>query len=488
MPRLVVLYVSCTVNKAFLEPYAPEIRYTPALQAFAGESVVFRRHVTEVGQSGIDFATLFTATQADGHGIYHHPARLDDANQLVAESFAAAGYDTWFFSGHPMASVELNYGQGVAREHALEHALPFPKSAKRVYQPSVLERLTANTADFAAILARLRAEPDYRAFVQVAFTVSHEPYDLYVSRTQVLDFARQFPEAAHGVTPAELERWLALYAEERHALNWDFANAVQRLGLTSADVERLAAVLELVYAACIHEFDGYFGRFVAGIQQSALANDCVLAFTVDHGELLRRANARFQWTHGLELATEVLDVPWILRAPRLRAGAYEGVSRSIDVMPTLLGLCGLPVPATSAGTDLAPALRGEQPPRRLLAYSHSALWPEERIRQFAAYPLVNSILPANDPQLLSVRIRDGDRVFKLLHRAEAADRYESYDLATDPGETNDLFDRAKDEHRRMADELTGYKQRLVEGFDPTGRNSLSEEETLEYLRSLGYAR
>jgi arylsulfatase A-like enzyme len=488
LPRLVVLYVSCTVNKAFLAPYAPAVRYTPNLQAFAAESVVFRRHVTEAGQSGIDFATLFSGTQADGHGIYHHPARLDEANQLVAESFAAAGYDTWFFSGHPMASVELNYGQGVAPEHALEHALPFPKSAKRTYSSAILERLTANTADFSALLARLAAEPDYRAFVQIAFTVSHEPYDLYVSREQVLDFARQFPEAAHGVTPAELERWLAVYAEERHALNWDFADAVQRLGLSSADVERLAAVLELVYAACIHEFDGYFGRFLAGIQASGLAGESVFAFTADHGELLRRANARFQWTHGLELCTEVLEVPWILRAPGLRPSAYGGVSRSIDVMPTLLGLCGLPIPSTCAGTDLAPALRGESPPPRLLGYSHTALWPEERIRQFAGYAPVHSILPANDPQLLSVRIRDEDRVFKLLHRPEGEDGYEAYDLSADPGETRDLFDRAQEEHRRMAEELARYKERLIAGFDPSGRNSLSEEETLEYLRSLGYAR
>ncbi len=487
-PRLVVLYVSCTVNKAFLSPYAPAARYTPGFQALADESVVFRRHVTESGQSGIDFATVFSGTQADQHGVYLHPSRLDDRNQLIAESFAAAGYDTWFFSGHPMASVDLNYGQGVAPDHAFQHARPFPRRTRQPYPAGFLAQLTANTEDFARILERLRADPGYRAFVQVAFTITHEPYSLYASEADTLAFATLFPEAARGVTREELERWLPVYEDERHALNWDFENTRARLGLSSADVGRLAAVLEVVYAACIHGLDGLFGRLLESIEKSGLERECLFAFTVDHGELLRRENALVQWTHGLELAPEVLDVPWILRAPGLQPGAYEGVTRSIDVLPTLLGLCGLPVPPSAAGTDLAPVLRGERPVPRQLGFSHTALWPRERIQQFGQFALAKALLPDTDPELLSVRVRDGDRVFKLRRLPDGSFRHEAYDLATDPGESVDSFDLHDDQHRRMADELASYKRRLVAGFDPQGRNVLSEEETLEYLRSLGYVR
>jgi hypothetical protein len=67
--RLVVLYATCTLNRHFIEPYAPGIASTPALARFADESVVFERHVTESGQSGTSFASIFTGTQAYRHGI-----------------------------------------------------------------------------------------------------------------------------------------------------------------------------------------------------------------------------------------------------------------------------------------------------------------------------------------------------------------------------------------------------------------------------------
>src|SRR5262245_29078510 len=155
-PRLVVLYASCTVNKDYLAPYSKVPRHTPSFEAFAKEALVFRRHVCESGQSGIDFATLLTGTQADKHGVYFHPTKLDDRNQMIAESFAAAGYDTWFFSGHPMASAALNYGQGVAPDQAIEHAMPF-RNVPKSFKAPVLENLAANTEDFERILARLRA-------------------------------------------------------------------------------------------------------------------------------------------------------------------------------------------------------------------------------------------------------------------------------------------------------------------------------------------
>src|SRR6185503_3621762 len=84
-PRLVVLYVACTVDKDFLSPYAPGVGFTPELEAFAREGLVFRRHVTECGQSGVDFATIFSGTQAYRHGVYSHPAIVAEGNTLIAE-------------------------------------------------------------------------------------------------------------------------------------------------------------------------------------------------------------------------------------------------------------------------------------------------------------------------------------------------------------------------------------------------------------------
>ena len=73
-------------------------------------------------------------------------------------------------------------------------------------------------------------------------------------------------------------------------------------------------------------------------------------------------------------------------------------------------------------------------------------------------------------------------------RAHAADAALIRDLATDPAETRNLFDPADPEHARMAEELARYKQKLVDGFDPAHASGLSDEETYERLKALGYAR
>lgn len=483
-PRLVVLYATCTLNRGYLSPFDESVPYTPNLQRLAGESRVFRRHVTEAGQSGLAFASILTGTQSDRHGIYHHPSKLASENVLMAEAFAAAGYDTWFWSGQPMAAASLDYGQGVVPAHTFERALPFSSEVQPLADDFLL-RLTANDDEFDAILGHLREDPEYEAFVQVCFTATHEPYHQYATPEQVLAFGARFPEEGNGVTRAEIERFLPIYEGNRHELNFDFPATVARLRLTPADVERLAAVIEAFYKTSVHNLDRLLGLFLDRLEASGLLDETLLAFTVDHGESMYRENALFHWTHGLQLAPEVLDVPLMIRGPRfgVAPGSFEAVTRSIDVFPTLAGLCGLAAPDVD-GVDLAPALRGEVEAPRLLAYSHTTTWGEQRVRRFRRLSLLHGILPRADPALMWTRIRDGDLVFKLSRSTDGSFVVQAFDLARDPAETTDLFDPENPDHALMQERLAAYKARLVQRYDPS--SGLTEDEALERLRELGY--
>jgi arylsulfatase A-like enzyme len=73
-PRLVLLYVPCSLSRHYFGPYNPVVRYTPALSRFAHEATVFRRHQTKTGQSEPAFASIFSGAQADRHGVYSHPS------------------------------------------------------------------------------------------------------------------------------------------------------------------------------------------------------------------------------------------------------------------------------------------------------------------------------------------------------------------------------------------------------------------------------
>ena len=227
-----------------------------------------------------------------------------------------------------------------------------------------LYSLTANDASFAAILERLKRDPSYRAYVQVAFTITHSPYTPVDPRA-IADFRREHPEEWPPLSDEEVSRWVRLYEANYLRLQWDFPSVVRELRLGAADVAKLTQVVEAYYKVSVGVLDHCFGRFVDSIRTAGLLEDSLIAFTADHGETPYRDDALFKWTHGLEIAPDAIQVPLMIRlpGPRPRAGTYEGVSRSIDVYPTLSGLSGFQVSGKAgvAGLDLSPAVLGGSP-------------------------------------------------------------------------------------------------------------------------------
>ena len=493
-PRLVVLYSTCTLNNEFLSPYAPDVRYTPNLQALADAGLVFRRHVTECGQSGVAFASIYAGAQADRHGIFHHPKVLSDELYLVSEAFADNGFETYFWSGHPMAAAELGYGQGVPEENVFHRHVMFTRHAK-VLGDDFLVGVTANGPELDGILAGLAADRERRAYLQINFTITHELYHEYASPDRIQAFRERFPEAAGPWSRAEVDATLAFFEENRHPLQLNHREAVARLGLSAADVERIDGVLRLAYAACVAQLDEYLGRFLDRIERAGLRDESLIAFTADHGETFHHESQLFHWMHGLGLAPTVLHVPLIVRAPKLEPGSHDGVTRSIDVFPTLAELCGLALPADAdlAGKSLAPAIAGREPAPHLWAYSHTSTLGPERVRRYRREKLTTAatVLPEAHPRHMWVSVRDVDRVYKLRVDEEGEWRTVAHDLASDPYEAVDVFDPERPGHREMADRLHAYKQRLTAAFEGFASreqegDGLSQKQILETLKSLGY--
>ena len=85
----------------------------------------------------------------------------------------------------------------------------------------------------------------------------------------------------------------------------------------------------------------------------------MLVFASDHGDMLG--------SQGMERKQkpyeESIRVPFLLRFPAKYgrdARTVEPFLNAHDIMPTLLGLCGLPIPETVEGRDFSPALRGKR--------------------------------------------------------------------------------------------------------------------------------
>jgi arylsulfatase A-like enzyme len=451
-----------------LSVYNPRVRFTPNLDRIKKRSLVFQRHHSECGQSGPAFASIFSGTQVFNHRVFANGLGPPDSVMLIGEAFGEAGYDVYSWLNQPVASSR-EFSQGVPEDQA------FP------------QLLTAEDPAFQKILARLRDDPDYRVLAITNFSVTHGPYQ----SNHLELFCRHHPRECAPRRDRPAYRRLTPIVQERmsaQALAWNFPNAVREMGLSPKDVQAIAGINEMHYKSNVFVLDLLLGAVFREIAEAGLLEESVVAFTADHGETFYRENSHFKWTHGLQQAPEVLDVPFLLFAPGhgVAAGSYEGVTRSIDIFPTLAGLCGVELPANPfLGRNLAPAIRGQENPPHLQAFSHTvtigdpARFPDDQ------YKL--TLFPRDDPDLIWVSVRDGDWFYKLVSRDGENFQAEVYDLARDPGETENRFDPADPQHNRVLDGLWEYKRGLAASYrsGQAGEAEISPD-ALEALRSLGY--
>jgi choline-sulfatase len=185
----------------------------------------------------------------------------------------------------------------------------------------------------------------------------------------------------------------------------------------------------------------------------------LVVVTADHGEALGEHGEK---THGVLVHDATLRVPLVFRAAGLHvAGTIAAPVSLIDVMPTVLALCGIPRPPAVQGRDLSPLLRGEA-----LPWSRASGYAESLYASFhhGCVPLL--------------ALREGG--FKLVRGV--AD--EMFDLTADPGE---LRDAAAADHARSST-LAAALDGLVADLPPgTASRMTPDDEARKALTALGYA-
>jgi arylsulfatase A-like enzyme len=273
------------------------------------------------------------------------------------------------------------------------------------------------------------------------------------------------------------------------ALSWNYEATVAKADLSDEQRARLEAMISVLYAAGVEHLDRLFGDIVAAIEERGLADRTVIVFTADHGEVGVRPGLPFRWTHGMQLAPDVLNVPAMFFAPGqgVEPGVYENVSRSIDILPTLLSVAGIQAPDLP-GADLSAALRNEAAAPMLSAFSHTSLLPAVFYQDIDQYPLLRDLFPEWTTDYLQVGLRRQDEFFQLSP-GPGGESLEPglYDLVKDKGKQRNLFDPEDPRHQAAARELALYRARLVDAYGPGIRDlRLPKREEESRLRALGY--
>ena len=115
-----------------------------------------------------------------------------------------------------------------------------------------------------------------------------------------------------------------------------------------------AARIAPQYFAAVECIDVQVGRLLDRLAELGLADDTIVVFTSDHGMQLGSHDEIYKnspWEESMRL-------PCLIRVPGLEAGTTDTMLTSVDIAPTLLGLCGLAAPAMMQGRDVSDQLLG----------------------------------------------------------------------------------------------------------------------------------
>lgn len=209
--------------------------------------------------------------------------------------------------------------------------------------------------------------------------------------------------------------------------------------------------------------DAQVGRLLAELERRGLAEATLVAVAADHGEGLGEHG---EATHGMLIYESTLAVPLLLRGPGLEARTVAAPVGLSDLGPTLAGLLGHPFPPPAAGRtldgrDLSEPLRQGREPAGGEVYAETH------------YPEIFGWSP-----LSMLRRRDAKYI--------SAPKPELYDLASDPGERQNLLVQGPTSESRNPG--AGFATRLaeIEAGAIQAAPTPVDAESAKRLASLGY--
>ena len=200
-------------------------------------------------------------------------------------------------------------------------------------------------------LRDLARSPDDRPFMMTAsFTHPHDPY---VARQEFWDLYDGIELPMPTVGPISEDDLDPHSARLRHVMCAD---------VTEVTNEQLMRARRAYLANCSY-VDHWVGKLLDALQHHGLADNTVVVFTADHGDML---GERGLW-YKMNFYEHSARIPLIVHAPgRYSPRRVATLSSLLDIAPTMLELGDIEIPAGLDGHSLVPQFVGAENEQRLV--------------------------------------------------------------------------------------------------------------------------
>jgi arylsulfatase A-like enzyme len=327
---------------------------TPNVNQFASQGVNFRNAVASTPVCSAFRSSIMTGKYTTSHGMVINELRLNPSQECLGHSLTRGGYNTAYIGKWHMYANKLGdhnnpdnsfVPRGVHRlgfdgywaafnfHHDYYGAYYHTESKDKIFfDPGVYE--PDGQTDLAIQWLKGNAKKSSNPFAMVlSWGTPHDPWNDG-------NVPAKYRAMFSGVSLPNSPNYKP--ANDPYADDWAVLSGSDRANLE---------LWRRNYYAMTANLDWNFGRLMKFLEDSGLAEDTVVIFSSDHGEMFgaqgRRAKNIFY--------DEAARIPFLIRWPgHVPTGRVsDACLSSVDFMPTLLGLLGLPVPSRVDGANLS---------------------------------------------------------------------------------------------------------------------------------------
>ena len=418
---------------------------TPHLDRFAAQSTRFTNAVSNTPACTPARASLLTGKHVLSHRLVNNDMQLGAEHRTLADCLNAGGYrcgyiGKWHLDGvnraafippGPRRQGFDDFWAGTECNHRYLQGYYYAQDRPEPiwfddYEP-------AGQTDLALGYIRQRAGGDQPFCLFVSWAPPHCPYN-------------QVPQNYRDMYPPNQIEFLPNAVGAHIQAPGTKGSLAQAADLTREQHDAAKRQIIADYYAQVTALDDCFGRLTGCLETEGLANDTIVVFTSDHGDMLFSQDRGWKGKPWRESVGIPLLMRWPDRIPAGRVAA--GPIGLVDLMPTLLGLAGLDAPAEAEGLDLSAFVCGDDQAAPASEYINYPCSPE-----FFRDPAWRGVVTERHTYVAS---RDGPWLL--------------YDDAADPFQQHNLVDRP--EARTLVGELDAvlrdWLTRTGDAFLPAG--------------------
>ena len=347
-----------------LPAYGHPIVSAPNLTRLAEGGTVFEAAYCASPLCAPSRSAMLTGRRPSAIGVYDNAAELPAAAPTITHLLRAAGYATvltgkmHFVGPDQLHGFEQRLTSDVypatfdwTPDWRLpdERNLPWYHNMNSLLGARIAEAAMQTDYDdevcFTAVqlLRDLSRQPHRRPFfATVSFTNPHDPWEVRRTHWERYD-AEQIDMPRVGAIPRE--------QADPHSLRLRDMIGCDDRPLGEEEIRRARHG----YYAAISYLDDRVGEVLDALEATGLADDTIVLFTADHGEML---GERGLW-YKMSFFDGSARVPLIAAGAGISKGRHAAPVSQLDLAPTLAELAGVdPGEAELEGTSLAPILQG----------------------------------------------------------------------------------------------------------------------------------